>query len=213
MPGDPRYAGIRRELQEIRDQETKRLEKATTAARVAVRRFRAQVSAPRMVACALSIRQCRAGVSAPVRPPRSPPLPSPLLVTKKRVTDLLPPIGIDAGAALRAVSGVFSNGGWTLVSHIVRLLTGRSRPAAGTEVSRVGGNRMLRVTVAIVFAFFMRAADIAQAAHPIYPPDYIVYVCGIKEGQLKTYLNVYFARNDGATQIRPGRCEAQQYRR
>ena len=62
---------------------------------------------------------------------------------------------------------------------------------------------MLRVTVAIVFAFFMRAADIAQAAHPIYPPDYIVYVCRIKEGQLKTYLNVYFARNDGATQIRP----------
>ena len=37
MPGDPRYAGIRRELQEIRDQETKRLEKAITAARVAVR--------------------------------------------------------------------------------------------------------------------------------------------------------------------------------
>src|SRR5262249_54321330 len=37
MPGDPRYAGIRRKLQEIRDQETKRLEKAITAARVAVR--------------------------------------------------------------------------------------------------------------------------------------------------------------------------------
>jgi hypothetical protein len=37
MHGDPRYAGIRRELQEIRDQETKRLEKAITAARVAVR--------------------------------------------------------------------------------------------------------------------------------------------------------------------------------
>ena len=37
MPDDPRYAGIRRELQEIRDQETKRLEKAVTAARVALR--------------------------------------------------------------------------------------------------------------------------------------------------------------------------------
>jgi hypothetical protein len=37
MPGDPRYAAIRRELQEIRDQETKRLEKAVTAARVAMR--------------------------------------------------------------------------------------------------------------------------------------------------------------------------------
>jgi CHASE3 domain sensor protein len=37
MPGDPHYAGIRRELQEIRDQETKRLEEAITAARVALR--------------------------------------------------------------------------------------------------------------------------------------------------------------------------------
>jgi len=37
MPGDPRYAEIRRELQDIRDHEKKRLEKATTAARVAVR--------------------------------------------------------------------------------------------------------------------------------------------------------------------------------
>jgi hypothetical protein len=37
MPGDPHYAGIRRELQEIRDQATKRLEKAVTAARVALR--------------------------------------------------------------------------------------------------------------------------------------------------------------------------------
>ncbi len=37
MPGDPRYAGIRHELQEIRDQETKRLEKAVNPARVAMR--------------------------------------------------------------------------------------------------------------------------------------------------------------------------------
>ena len=37
MPGDPHYAGIRRELQEIRDRETKRLEEAVTAARVALR--------------------------------------------------------------------------------------------------------------------------------------------------------------------------------
>jgi hypothetical protein len=37
MPGDPRYGGIKRELQEIRDQDTKRLEKAVTAARIAVR--------------------------------------------------------------------------------------------------------------------------------------------------------------------------------
>jgi hypothetical protein len=56
----------------------------------------------------------------------------------------------------------------------------------------------------------MLAVDGAQAAKPIYHPDYIDYVCGIKGGQPKTYLNVYFARNDGATQIRPGRCEGQQ---
>jgi hypothetical protein len=37
MPDDPRYAGIKRELQEIRDQETRRLEKAASAARVAMR--------------------------------------------------------------------------------------------------------------------------------------------------------------------------------
>jgi hypothetical protein len=37
MHGDPHYAGIRRELQEIRDRETKRLEEAVTAARVALR--------------------------------------------------------------------------------------------------------------------------------------------------------------------------------
>jgi hypothetical protein len=37
MPSDPRYAGISRELQEMRDQATKRLEKAVTAARVALR--------------------------------------------------------------------------------------------------------------------------------------------------------------------------------
>ena len=37
MPDDPRYAGIKRELHEIRDQETTRLEKVITAARVALR--------------------------------------------------------------------------------------------------------------------------------------------------------------------------------
>jgi hypothetical protein len=71
---------------------------------------------------------------------------------------------------------------------------------------------MMRVALAMAFALLMLAADGAQAAKPIYRPDFIDYVCGIKGGQPKTYLNVYFARNDGATQIRPGRCEAQQYR-
>jgi hypothetical protein len=37
MPDDPRYAAIKRELHEIRDQSTRGLEKATTAARVALR--------------------------------------------------------------------------------------------------------------------------------------------------------------------------------
>jgi hypothetical protein len=37
MPDDPRYAGIKSELQEIRDQATRRLEKAVAAARVAIR--------------------------------------------------------------------------------------------------------------------------------------------------------------------------------
>jgi hypothetical protein len=36
-PDDPRYAGIKRELQKIRKQETTRLEKAITDARVALR--------------------------------------------------------------------------------------------------------------------------------------------------------------------------------
>jgi hypothetical protein len=71
---------------------------------------------------------------------------------------------------------------------------------------------MLRIAPAIAFALLMPAADRAQAAKPISRPDYIDYVCGIRGGQPKTYLNVYFARSDGATQIRPGRCEAQQYR-
>jgi hypothetical protein len=71
---------------------------------------------------------------------------------------------------------------------------------------------MMRVALAMAFALLMPAADSAQAAKPNYRPDYIDYVCGIKGGQPKTYLNAYFARSDGASQIRPGRCEAQQYR-
>jgi hypothetical protein len=47
----------------------------------------------------------------------------------------------------------------------------------------------------------------AQSVKLMFRPDYIEYVCGIKGAQPKAYLNVYFARNDGATQIRPGRCE------
>jgi hypothetical protein len=70
---------------------------------------------------------------------------------------------------------------------------------------------MMRLVLPMTFAFFMPAVDCAQAAKPIYRPDYIEYVCGMKGGQPKSYLNVYFARSDGATQIRPGRCDAQQY--
>jgi hypothetical protein len=70
----------------------------------------------------------------------------------------------------------------------------------------------MKCVLAMVFALLVPAADGAQAAKPINRPDYIDYVCGTKGGQPKTYLNAYFARSDGATQIRPGRCEAQQYR-
>jgi hypothetical protein len=73
------------------------------------------------------------------------------------------------------------------------------------------GMEMKRTALAMAFTLLASAVDCAQAAKPIYRPDYIEYVCGIKGGQPKTYLNVYFARSDGATQIRPGRCEAQQY--
>jgi hypothetical protein len=58
----------------------------------------------------------------------------------------------------------------------------------------------MRLVLAMTFALF--------AAKPNYRPDFIEYVCGIKAGQPKTYFNLYFARNDGATQVRLGRCEA-----
>jgi hypothetical protein len=71
---------------------------------------------------------------------------------------------------------------------------------------------MMRLVLAMTFALFTAAVDNAQAAKPINRPDFIEYVCGIKAGQPKTYFNLYFARNDGATQVRLGRCEAQYYR-
>lgn len=64
---------------------------------------------------------------------------------------------------------------------------------------------MMRTALGMTFAFLMLIAESAQAAKPMY----IDYVCGIRAGQPKTYLNVYIARNDGATDIRPGRCEDQ----
>jgi hypothetical protein len=71
---------------------------------------------------------------------------------------------------------------------------------------------MMRVVLAMAFALVMPVVESAQAANPRFRPDYIEYVCGIKGGQPKTYLNLYFARDDEATQIKPGRCEVQQYR-
>jgi hypothetical protein len=67
---------------------------------------------------------------------------------------------------------------------------------------------MMRLVLAMTFVLFTAAADNAQAAKPINRPDFIEYVCGIKAGQPKTYFNLYFARNDGAIQVRLGRCEA-----
>jgi hypothetical protein len=71
---------------------------------------------------------------------------------------------------------------------------------------------MMRVALAMAFVL-MPILKEAGIAKQMSRPDYIDYVCGIKEGQPKTYLNIYFARNDGATQIKPGKCEDQQYRR
>jgi hypothetical protein len=67
----------------------------------------------------------------------------------------------------------------------------------------------MRIAFGVIFTFLMAIAESAQAAKPMYRPDYIDYVCGTRAGQPKTYLNLYFARNDGATDIRPGRCEDQ----
>ena len=61
--------------------------------------------------------------------------------------------------------------------------------------------------------FRTRSHHASIQAKPINRPDYIDYVCGIRAGQPITYFNWYFARNDGATNIRPGRCEDQPYRR
>jgi hypothetical protein len=71
----------------------------------------------------------------------------------------------------------------------------------------------MRIAVAVIFAVLMPIAESAQAGKLMHRTDYIDYVCGERAGQSKTYLNVYFARNDGATDIRPGRCEDQPYRR
>jgi hypothetical protein len=71
---------------------------------------------------------------------------------------------------------------------------------------------MMRVALAMAFVL-MPVLKEAGVAKQMSRPDYIDYVCGIKEEQPKTYLNSYFARNDGATQIKPGKCEDQQYRR
>jgi hypothetical protein len=67
--------------------------------------------------------------------------------------------------------------------------------------------------LALTIAFVLVSVFEEAAAKTMIRPGYIDYVCGISGGQSKTYLNSYLARNDGATQIRPGRCEDQQNRR
>src|SRR6187549_890947 len=68
-----------------------------------VDRYARQVLPPAPTACA-SAWQC---ASAPARPPRSPPLPGPLLVTKNVITDLAPPISRDCATD----AGSFAWGG------------------------------------------------------------------------------------------------------
>ena len=74
------------------------------------------------------------------------------------------------------------------------------------------GIEMTRLALTMAFVL-MPIFEEAAAAKTMIRPDYIDYVCGIRGGLPKTYLNLYLARNDGAAQIRPGRCEDQQNRR
>ena len=71
---------------------------------------------------------------------------------------------------------------------------------------------MMRLALTIAFVLVPVFKE-AAAAKTMIRPDYIDYVCGIRGGQPKTYFNLYFARSDGATDIRPGTCGDQQYRR
>jgi hypothetical protein len=59
-----------------------------------------------MVACTLSLRE---GMAVRIGS-RETPFTKPLPVTKKRVTDLLPPIGIDAGSVLRPMHSLYLPG-------------------------------------------------------------------------------------------------------
>ena len=77
--------------------------------------------------------------------------------------------------------------------------------------AKAEGIEMMRLALTIAFVLVPVFKE-AAAAKTMIRPDYIDYVCGISGGQSKTYLNFYLARNDGATQIRPGRCEDQQTR-
>jgi|HubBroStandDraft_6_1064221.scaffolds.fasta_scaffold80729_4 hypothetical protein len=79
-------------------------------------------------------------------------------------------------------------------------------------VNEAEGVEMMRLALTMAFVL-MPVFKEAAAAKTMVRPDYIDYVCGIRGGQSKTYFNLYLARNDGATLIRPGRCEDQQYRR
>jgi hypothetical protein len=86
------------------------------------------------------------------------------------------------------------------------------RHQIGGHGQRNGGMEMMRVSLAMGFILMPVLKD-AGSAKQMVRPDYIEYVCGVRGGQAKTYLNIYLARGDGAIQIRPGRCEDQQYSR
>ena len=86
------------------------------------------------------------------------------------------------------------------------------RNASVGDVNEAEGIKMIRAAWAIAFVLMPVLKDVA-AAKAMIRPYYIDYVCGMKGGQPKTYFNAYFAKSDGATDIRLGRCEDQQYRR
>jgi hypothetical protein len=92
---------------------------------------------------------------------------------------------------------------------------GSAQPDAmtlGGGVNEAEGSEMMRFALMMAFVL-MPVFNEAAAGKTMIRPDYIDYVCGISGGQSKTYFNFYLARFDGATLIRPGRCEDQQYRK
>lgn len=67
---------------------------------------------------------------------------------------------------------------------------------------------MRKLHVPILFlAVALPLGCYTPAAFADHCPDYVLYVCGSKNGHHKTYINSCFATNDGATQLTDGKCK------